>query len=254
MERDLALSRRSFTALAAGAAAAGALAPARAKAPVRPVVLELFTSQGCSSSPPADALLGELSGRPGVLALSFNVDYWDYLGWRDTLGSPECTRRQRDYAQRRGDGHVYTPQMVINGSEQMVGSDRAGLLDAVARQAARDRSDLVEVSLASGGRAISIEVAAAPKQALRQEATIWVATLVPRAVVAIGRGENAGRTFTYTNVVSKLVPAGLWRGRQMRLSLPRPAIISEGTFCIALLQADGTGPILGAAMEDRHDT
>ena len=251
MERPLALSRRSFTALAAGAAAASALAPARAQVPMRPVVLELFTSQGCSSSPPADALLGELSARPGVVALSFHVDYWDYLGWRDTLGSPEGTRRQRDYAQRRGDGHVYTPQMVINGGEQMVGSDRAGLYDAVAREAARDAFDFIEVSLASGTRELSVEVAAASKQALRQEATIWVATLVPQAVVAIARGENAGRMVSYTNVVRKLVPAGLWRGQHMRLSLPKPAIISEGTFCIALLQADGTGPILGASMGRR---
>ena len=248
MERPLALSRRSFTALAAGAAAASALAPARAQAQGRPVVLELFTSQGCSSSPPADRLLGELSASPGIVALSFHVDYWDYLGWRDTLGSPEGSRRQRDYAQRSGGGHVYTPQMVINGSEQMVGSDRAGLYDAVTRHAARDRSDLVAVSLASGTREISIEVAAAPSQALQQEATIWVATLIPQAVVAIGRGENAGRTVAYTNVVRKLVPAGVWHGKHMVLSLPKPAIMAAGTFCVALLQADGTGPILGASV------
>jgi hypothetical protein len=218
---------------------------------MRPVVVELFTSQGCSSSPPGDALLGELSAWPGVVALSFHVDYWDYLGWRDTLGSPEGTRRQRDYAARRGDGHVYTPQMVINGSEQMVGSDRAGLLAAVARHAARAASDFIAVSLASGMREISIEVAAAPSEALRQEATIWVATLVPRAVVVIARGENAGRTISYTNVVHKFMPAGVWHGQHMQLSLPKPAIMAAGTFCVALLQAGGTGPILGASMGDR---
>ena len=219
---------------------------------MRPVVIELFTSQGCSSSPPADALLGELSARPGVVAMSFNVDYWDYLGWRDSLGSPEGTRRQRDYAARRGDGHVYTPQMVINGRLQMLGSDRPGLLAAIAREAARDASDGIAVSLASGRREISVEVAEAPRQELRQEATIWVATLVPQAVVTIPRGENAGRTVSYTNVVRKLVPAGMWHGRQTGLSLPKPAIMPAGTFCVALLQADGTGPILGASIPGRN--
>jgi hypothetical protein len=109
MNRPFLLSRRSFVALS-GAAAASALGAARAAPQGQPVVVELFTSQGCSSSPPADALLGEISRQPGVVAMSLNVDYWDYLGWRDTLGSPECTQRQRDYAARLGAGHVYTPR------------------------------------------------------------------------------------------------------------------------------------------------
>jgi hypothetical protein len=247
MKPPLVLSRRSFTALSAGAAVASLLGPTVARPLDRPVVVELFTSQGCSASPPADALLGELSRRPGVVTLSHNVDYWDYLGWRDTLGSPDCSQRQRDYAARRGDGHVYTPQAVINGRDEMVGSDRPGLLAAIAREAARE---VIPVSLSSGDREIWIEVAAAPSKALQQEATVWVATVVPRVVVDIERGENAGRSVTYTNAMRKIVPAGVWHGRETRLSLPRPAIMTEGTFCIALLQADGTGPILGASMPD----
>ena len=252
MPRPLLLSRRSFAALAAGATAAGVIGRAGAGAPGspggRPVVIELFTSQGCSSSPPADALLGELSRLPGVIALSLNVDYWDYLGWRDTMGSREFTQRQRAYAARRGDGHVYTPQAVINGRHEMLGSDRNLLFAAVAREAARDAGRLIPISLSSGDREVRIEVAAAPSADLRQEATVWVATMVPKVVVDIDRGENAGRTVAYTNVVRKIVPAGVWHGRQMGLSLPRPAIMTGGTFCVALLQADGTGPILGASV------
>ena len=246
MQRPLLLSRRSFTALAA--AAAGNIGAAGAETRGRPVVIELFTSQGCSSSPPADALLGELSRRPGVIALSFHVDYWDYLGWRDTMGSADFTQRQRDYAARRGDGHTYTPQTVINGRLEMVGSDRPGLLAAIDRESAQDVSQFIPVALTSGDREVHIEVAAAPAADLRREATVWVATMVPRVVVEIGRGENAGRTVAYSNVVRRIVPAGMWHGAHTKLALPRPAIMSEGTFCIALLQADGTGPILGASL------
>ena len=241
------LSRRSFAMLSAGAVAAGALGPVRAGPQGRPVVVELFTSQGCSSSPPADALLDELNRRPGIIALSLNVDYWDYLGWRDTLASADCTRRQRDYAARRGDNKVYTPQAVINGREQMVGSDRRGLLAAVARERARGGAWPVAVSLSKGDHEVWIDIAAASNPELRH-ATVWVVSVVPRAVVEIGRGENAGRTVAYTNVVQKIVPAGMWHGEQTRLTLPRPAIMNKGTFCVALLQADGTGPILGASM------
>jgi hypothetical protein len=240
------LSRRSFAALT-GSAVAGLIAPARANPQGRPVVVELFTSQGCSASPPADALLAELSRQSGVVALSLNVDYWDYRGWRDTLGSADCTQRQRDYAARRGDGRVYTPQAVINGRIEMLGSDRDGLLAAITRERGRD-AGLVPVSLSSGEREVRVEIGAAPSQDLRRNATIWVATMVPRAVVDIARGENAGRTIAYTNVVRKIVPAGMWNGEPTGLSLPRPAIMAEGTFCVAVLQADGTGPILGASL------
>jgi hypothetical protein len=234
--------------MSAGAAAASLLGPARAATRRRPVVIELFTSQGCSSSPPADAILNELSLRPDVVALSYNVDYWDYLGWRDTLGSAEGTQRQRDYAERRGDGDVYTPQAVIDGRDEMVGSDRDGLLAAIARHSGRSVGAFVPVSLSKTDRELLVEVAAAPGKDLRQEATIWVATVLPREVVEIERGENAGRTVAYTNSVRKIVPAGVWHGDPIELSLPRPAVMTEGTFCVALLQADGTGPILGASV------
>lgn len=247
-----ALSRRSFVALSAGATAASLLVPAGAAPRGRPVVIELFTSQGCSSSPPADAILSELSQHPDVVALSYNVDYWDYRGWRDTLASAEGTQRQRDYAARRGDGHVYTPQAVIDGGEEMVGSDRDGLLAAIARISGSGEGEFIPVSLSKTERELLVEVAAAPGEDLRQEATIWVATVLPQVVVEIERGENAGRTVAYTNAVRKIVPAGVWHGEPIQLSLPRPAVMTEGTFCVALLQADGTGPILGTSVPGGH--
>jgi hypothetical protein len=240
------LSRRSFAVLTAGAAAASVLGE-RAEAAVAPVVVELFTSQGCSSCLPADGFLGELSQRPDVIALSLHVDYWDYLGWRDTLGSPDCAERQRDYARRRGDGQVYTPQAVINGRAEMIGSDRHGVLDAVTRELADKRRTFIPVSITGGKRELLIEVAAAPGETLPTEATVWVIAVVPEVVIEIQRGENAGRTVAYSNVVRKIIPVGMWHGEALSLMLPKAAILSNGTVCAALLQFDGTGPILGAA-------
>jgi hypothetical protein len=244
------LSRRSFAVLSAGAAAASVLgerAEAAVGPVVGPVVVELFTSQGCSSCLPADAFLGTLSQRPDVIALSLHVDYWDYLGWRDTLGSPECAQRQWDYARRRGEAQVYTPQVVINGGVEMIGSDRQGVLDAVTGELADARGTFIPVSITGGKRELMIKVAAAPGEPLPSEATVWVTAVVPEVVIDIRRGENAGRTVTYTNVVRKIIPVGMWHGEALSLMLPKAAILSNATVCAALLQRDGTGPILGAA-------
>lgn len=232
--------------LSAGAAATAVLGRARAASDNAPVVLELFTSQGCSSCPPADALLAELSRRSDVMALSLHVDYWDYLGWSDTLGSPECSERQRAYAARLGDGQVYTPQMVIDGREQMVGSHRQAILGAIDRQTA-GQGARVPMTVAARNGELLVEVAAAPDERLRQGATVWVVTVAPQIDVEIKRGENAGRTITYTNVVRRFAPAGMWHGEPMALSLPKSAVVGDSRTCAALLQADGTGPILGAA-------
>jgi hypothetical protein len=211
-----------------------------------PVVVELFTSQGCSSCLPADAFLGELSQRHDVIALSLHVDYWDYLGWRDTLGSRDCAQRQRDYARRRGDGQVYTPQVVINGQAERVGSDRQGVLDAIARDLADERRSFIPVAITGGKRELMIEVAAASARHLPAEATVWVISVVPEVVIDVTRGENAGRTVAYSNVVRKIMPVGMWHGDALSLMLPKAAILGNATVCAALLQLDGTGPILGA--------
>ena len=131
MENNLNLNRRHVL----GLTAAGLTLPfitTKASATAAPVLVELFTSQGCSSCPPADKLAAELMKQPGVTVVSFNVDYWDYLGWRDTLAKPEYTTRQMDYAHSRGDNDVYTPQMVINGAAHVVGSNQTAVVDAIA--------------------------------------------------------------------------------------------------------------------------
>lgn len=234
-------------AFSAALAAAALVGPAGAGGDM-PVVVELFTSQGCSSCPPADALLEELSQRRGILALSLNVDYWDYLGWRDTLGSPDHTRRQRDYAMRRGDGQVYTPQMVVNGRRQVVGSRREAVYDAIAEEAAGDPATFVAMMMAERGDEIIVEIAGAPTDRLRQDSTVWIMMVAPRVEVKIERGENAGRTIGYNNVVRKLMPVGMWHGEAIRLALPKTELMVDGaTACAAILQVDGAGPIIGAA-------
>src|SRR5262245_43951656 len=165
-------------------------APALA-AETRPVV-ELFTGQGCSSCPAADRILGELAREGRVIALSVPVDYWDYLGWKDTLAQHAHSLRQRGYAGGRGDRQVYTPQVVVNGAAQVIGSDRTAI-DAACKQAAPS----LPVSLARKGDAIEIDVG--PGQGA--PATVWLLTVARATPVAIGRGENQGRTITYSNVV-----------------------------------------------------
>ncbi len=223
--------------------AALAITPAMA-ADGGPVVVELFTSQGCSSCPPADAFMEELQKRDNVIALTMNVDYWDYLGWRDTLGSADYTRRQRAYAQSRGDGQVYTPQMVINGQTHVVGSRRRSVDKAL------DASSHVTVpmTMTEAGGEVIVEIGDRPDGVAAGEATIWIAMVVPKISVEITRGENTGRQITYFNVARKLMPAGSWNGKAVTLSLPKKDLFVDGaTGCAALLQAGGVGPILGAA-------
>ncbi len=242
------LTRRRLMMIACGAAVLGEIGKAEAGAGKRPVVVELFTSQGCSSCPEADAVLGELTRKKGVLALSLNVDYWDYLGWRDTLGSPDHTSRQRAYAQRRGDGQVYTPQMVFNGKRHLIGSRRKEVLGAIAEEAAVDEATTVGMRLREHGGEIVIEVDGAPTDRLRQDSTIWLLTVAPKVGVTIERGENTGRTIDYYNVVRKSMPAGMWHGEAVELKLPRADLMTEPSTAIAaLLQIGGTGPIIGAA-------
>jgi hypothetical protein len=211
--------------------------------------MELFTSQGCSSCPPADKLLGELAEREDLLALSLPVDYWDYLGWKDTLASHDYSERQREYAQSRGDGDVYTPQAVINGSEGVIGSDRAAVEAALKR--ATDQGFTVPITLSAGDDALTVKIGAATG-ATPNRGTIWLVMYDRSVTVPIGRGENSGRTLTYSNVVRKLRPIAMWKGEEMTIDLPRSEMNqAKVRRCAVLLQSEKSGglpgPILGAA-------
>lgn len=220
--------------------AAVSAAPAKS-----PAVLELFTSQGCSSCPPADALLGELARRDDVIALSYSVDYWDYLGWKDTLGSPENSARQRRYASVRGDGRVYTPQIVVNGVAHAVGSNPQAVEQAISSGEKEVAGQKVSVSLTRQGDALVASIGAGEGGS----ATLWAGTATPSQSVKIARGENRGRTVTYHNSVRQSVPAGTWSGEAGRITIPLSKLRgSEGDLAFVLLQRGAGGPILGAAM------
>lgn len=234
------MTRRQTLAIGAGVGAFLVARRARASDPID-VVVELFSSQGCNSCPPGDRLLGELRGMPGVLALTFHVDYWDYLGWKDTLGGPDFSQRQYDYAKARGDMDVYTPQMIVNGEKQMVGSQRSEVF-AVMEESRTSRWP-VPVSIADHGRELLVEAGAGSG-----EATLWIMPILDHIAVKIEKGEMAGSSVFYTNVVRKLVPAAMWTGQPVRTTLPKDGLLTpDATGCVALLQKGKVGEILGAA-------
>jgi hypothetical protein len=203
-----------------------------------PVVIELFTSQGCESCPPADAYLGELARRADLVALAFHVDYWDYIGWKDPYASKEATQRQRTYAQQLGSRVVYTPQMVIQGAAHEVGSDRS----AVDRAIADALKPTVAVSLRRQPDRLTVAVAQG-----KGSAELWLVGFDPRHQTAVSRGENAGRTLTEYNVVRGFRRVGEWTGEALSLDVPAAAL-PPGAAHAVILQAPGLGPVLGAAV------
>lgn len=240
------ISRFAFCLTVAAFMGAGELTAGEPK-----VVLELFTSQGCSSCPPADKLLGEYAKRDDVLALSFNVDYWDYLGWKDTLASSKNSDRQRAYAVARQDHQVYTPQIVVNGHTHVIGSRRSEIEAAIEN----DEALPVSISLVENDEAVTVTVDKAGRSV--EHTTLWVVFYQQEVVVPIERGENYGKTIAYTNVVSKIRPIAMWDGDAMSVDLPKSEMVSENVKrCAVLLQTeteDGLpGRVLGAAMLD-HD-
>ncbi|MBT3793573.1 MAG: DUF1223 domain-containing protein [Rhodospirillales bacterium] len=210
-----------------------------------PVVVELFTSQSCSSCPPADKLLGELKGIPGVLPLSMHVDYWNALGWRDPWSKPKITKRQRAYANALGNRYVSTPQAIINGHAHAVGSNRAQIL-ALIKQARKTRSINVHPRLVMAGpHSVSVSIGAGK---VSTPATLWFITFDNRHKANIGSGENAGQVITYTNVVRSLRPVGTWAGKPMTVNIDLTRERKMGyDNCALLVQAKGSGEILGAA-------
>ncbi len=218
-------------------------------------VVELFTSQGCSSCPPADALLGELAEKPGIVALSYSVDYWDYLGWRDTLASPANSERQRNYARARGDGRVYTPQVVVDGILHANGANEAEIEMAMRNAAKRLQKDEVPVSMHADGDTLIVDVGAAPEASDKRAATVWLAIAKEVQKVEVARGENRGRGLSYHHAVRELSPIGMWHGEAMTLRLPLKDLKTMGGDCLfALVQVEDYGPILGAAeFEPKED-
>ena len=212
-------------------------------------VLELYTSQGCNSCPPADALLQTYIQRDDVMALTLPVDYWDYIGWKDTFASPKFSARQRAYAKVRGDGRVYTPQVVINGLSHVVGSSQRDIDRAIADTGGQVAKVRVPVTLRLEGARLVVETGEVTGEAAQKDATIWLAAIQPEGEVAIRAGENRGRTLKYYNIVRELVPVGMWSGKAARFEVSREALKVPGAErCAVLVQSGSAGPILGAAM------
>ncbi|HTW28670.1 MAG TPA: DUF1223 domain-containing protein [Acetobacteraceae bacterium] len=201
------------------------------------VLLELFTSQSCSSCPPADALLAELAQQPGVVALDLHVTYWDRTGWKDRYSLPEATARQQSYATLFGSDEVYTPQLIAGGRFQAVGSDAAAVRNAIAAARAEAARDDVPVTLEATPDGLRVATAAGSGAG-----TLYLVGLDPRHVTTIGGGENAGRQLTEVNVVRSLHPVAAWSGQAIRLDVPRP----PGQDAVAFLQARD-GRVLGVA-------
>jgi hypothetical protein len=198
-------------------------------------VVELFTSQGCSSCPPANANVAALSDRPGVLALSFGVTYWDQLGWKDTFAHPSFTQRQVDYDRALGHDGPFTPQVVVDGKADVVGADRGEIERLISRET------LSGPTLNIVGDAAVLGAARAPSK----PADVWLVRYDPRVIqVPVRRGENSGRTLPHKNVVRDLVRLGAWVGPSIRFSLPPAA---AGLFSAVLVQTASGGPILAAA-------
>jgi hypothetical protein len=208
-----------------------------------PVLVELFTSQGCSSCPPADELAGELAKDPNIYIVSLNVDYWDYLGWRDTLAKPEYTQRQYAYAASRGDGRVYTPQMVVNGLDHAVGSSQTAVESKISE--ARQKPLQVPLKLTLTAKEIKVDI---PASTIAEEATLWLMAIESRVEQKIIRGENSGTTIIYHNVVRNLVPATMWKGEAYHGTWMRDTVMTKNTNnCIAVLQTGKAGGVLGLA-------
>ena len=212
-------------------------------------VVELFTSQGCNSCPPADELLGDLAQRPDILALSFHVNYWDYLGWKDTLATDATTDRQRIYASFLGERSVYTPQLVIGGVQHEVGSRRARIEATIAR-VAEDGHATVEVSAVPDGSG-NLHVRIAGGELHQRDVVVWLVRFDKSQEVAIERGENKGRTLVYHNVVRDYTQVGMWYGTVMDLYLELAKLREGGRDGTAILvQENGSGRIIGALALD----
>ena len=213
-------------------------------------VIELFTSQGCSSCPAADKLLGELAGDSSLVTMSLPIDYWDYLGWKDTLAKPQHSARQHSYAQLRGDRAVYTPQIVVNGVTHVLGSDKAAIERAIQQTRSQPDTMALPVTLALNEDRLVVTLPAASGAHAAGE--IWLCSIAKRVPVVIGRGENHGRTISYNNVVRRWVKLGDWTGAAQSRTISASEFRSEGADSVAVFVQTGSsgkpGKMIGAAL------
>ncbi len=220
-----------------------------AEAGEHPVLVELFTSQGCSSCPPADKFMEELSATPGVVALTLPVDIWDYLGWKDSFAKREFSLRQQAYAPTLPSRSVFTPQMVIGGKTDVVGSRRNDALQLIAELAADD-GPIAHVTLRLEGEKAIIEIPRTP-ELTGADTTVWLARVLSKREVNVGDGENRGKVIVYSNIVRDLSPAGMWRGEALHLEVPARTDMGETYDRLAVfVQRGQTGMVLGAAIID----
>ena len=217
-----------------------------AHAEPRPAVIELFTSEGCNSCPPAEAYVGELARRSDVLALSFHVDYWDDLGWRDRFGLSQSVERQRTYARSLRLSGVYTPQVVIDGRADYVGSNR-GAIDR-ALKSSRDGVP-VSLSVVDGEARVRLDPPGGSQPAKGQTADVVLVAYLRKAVSPIGRGENAGRTLEEFNIVRAVQPLGHWDGSTQEFHTKLASLPQDTTDVAVLVQSPGQGGIVAAATQ-----
>lgn len=214
-------------------------------------VVELFTSQGCSSCPPADQIIGDLAKDPSVIALSMPVDYWDYLGWKDTLADSRFSARQKAYSQMRGDRDIYTPQAVVNGATQVIGSDATKIKTAIGdtRKGASVMS--VPVSISVSGKQVNVAVAASTEPSSNNHGEVWICSVSKSVPITVGRGENRGRELTYYNVVRSWLKVGDWNGSAANWTVPLENVSRDGVDAAVVYVQDGSrdkpGAMRGAA-------
>ncbi|MEM8628443.1 MAG: DUF1223 domain-containing protein, partial [Pseudomonadota bacterium] len=219
--------------------------------PAKPVV-ELFTSQGCSSCPPADRLLEKLAARDDVIALTQPVDYWDYLGWRDKFGKRAHTVRQKHYAMMRRDGEIYTPQMVVNGRSAVIGSRKRDVAAAVDIAHERARASVaLELGLILSSGEIRVTGKTPEQSGGLMGASVWLLAVKTRAPVTIRAGENRGAKITYVNVVRRMTKLGTWSGERFTHTADAALCTtadddSPVDGCVVIVQVGDHGAILGA--------
>ncbi|UWQ85081.1 DUF1223 domain-containing protein [Leisingera caerulea] len=218
--------------------------PVYGQSAAEPVVVELYTSQGCSSCPPADALLHELAARPDVLPLALHVDYWDYIGWKDKFAKPAHTRRQKGYARSGGRRMIYTPQMIIMGQDDVVGADAVEVAEAIEKHQKQPRPVALKLQRQGGNLVIRLQPRAGMPDG---RLLVQLVRFTPERTVSITRGELAGKTFTYANVVEDWKVAAEWDGTEpLELTVP----LTGSQPAAVLVQEAPYGPVIAAARAD----